>query len=209
MVLHWEHRIHSPLCLFLTPPLPFTFFLPFRFEALQLEWQRVVGVSKCGAPIQQERSLTATFVWLSPATALHTSYAIIFYFIFFYAEGFLSSFSPTDQRARVRGRAGVSHNELDGTLTGSATSVSVIKDESIENKCLSMWMVYANEAGEESLFGCCVAAAERLIPHRVKTQRLRAEFEADIVLRVMKYSAGEAAKTGWRQGGGKTAAQRC
>lgn len=94
------------------------------------------------------------------------------------------------------------HNELDGTLTGSATSVSVIKDESIENKCLSMWMVYANEAGEESLFGCCVAAAERLIPHRVKTQRLRAEFEADIVLRVMKYSAGEAAKTGWRQGGG-------
>lgn len=35
----------------------------------------------------------------------------------------------------------------------------------------------------------------------MKTQRLRAEFEADIVLRVMKYSAGEAAKTGWRLGG--------
>lgn len=50
------------------------------------------------------------------------------------------------------------------------------------------------------------AAAERLIPHRVK--RLRAEFEADIVLRVMKYSAGEAAKTGWRQGVGWGGAKR-
>lgn len=37
----------------------------------------------------------------------------------------------------------------------------------------------------------------------MKTQRLRAQFEADIVLRVMKYSAGEAAETGWRgQNGG-------
>lgn len=41
----------------------------------------------------------------------------------------------------------------------------------------------------------------------MKTQRLRAEFEADIVLRVMKYSAGEAAKTGWRGGGGHRGAE--
>lgn len=97
------------------------------------------------APVQQEWSLTAPFVWLSPATLHMPS----FYFIYFLinAEGFLSSFSPTAQRARVCGCACVSHNELDGTLTGSATSVSVIKDESIENECLSVWMVYANEAG--------------------------------------------------------------
>lgn len=41
----------------------------------------------------------------------------------------------------------MSHTELDGTLTRSATSVSFIKDESIKNKCLSMWMVYVNEVG--------------------------------------------------------------
>lgn len=88
--------------------------------------------------------------------------SFIYLFIYFIdAEGFLSSFSETAQRARVCARACVSHNELDGTLTGSATSVSVIKDESIENKCLSMWMVYANEAGSESL-GCLDAVLQQL-----------------------------------------------
>lgn len=50
--------------------------------------------------------------------------------------------------------------------------------------------------GKAGVFGCCVAASGRLIPHRAKSQRLKAEFEADIALRVMKYSAGESAKAG-------------
>lgn len=56
--------------------------------------------------------------------------------------------------------------------------------------------------GKAGLFGCCVTAAGRLIPHRVKTQRLKAWLEADIMLRVMKYSARESVKTGWWQEGG-------
>lgn len=42
------------------------------------------------------------------------------------------------------GRTGwKNQNELEFTLTQRATSDSVIKDESIKNKCLSMWMVSA------------------------------------------------------------------
>lgn len=99
--------------------------------------------------------------------------------------------------------------ELEFTLTQSAASDSLIKDESIKNKCLSMWMVYVNEVWQENgAFGCCVAASGRLILHRVKTQRLKAEYEADIVLRVMKYSAGESAEAGWWQARGGSAAKR-
>lgn len=44
------------------------------------------------------------------------------------------------------GRTGwKNQNELEFTLTQRATSDSVIKDESIKNKCLSMWMVSASE----------------------------------------------------------------